>query len=94
MGFVVTKGLLNGPAKVIHPFTLFRLPYWALLLPLIVVLTIAGFKIARSIRRARRGLCRRCGYDLRESHGPCPECGNQTGRKPSKGALVQTAIEV
>ncbi len=76
MGFVVTKGLLNGPAKVIHPFTLFRLPYWALLTPAAIILGILTLKIARTIIRARRGLCRNCGYDLREhASGACPECG-------------------
>ena len=36
----------------------------------------AGLISARAVRRARRGLCPRCAYDLRGvSSGVCPECG-------------------
>jgi hypothetical protein len=83
MGFIVTQGLVIGPARVVHPFTLFRMPFWVLAAPLALMLALAIFKIVRLIIRARRGLCRRCGYDLRESKdGPCPECGarHQSGK--------------
>jgi hypothetical protein len=50
-------------------------PYWSL------VLVFAGLPLARAggairkRRRARRGACPTCGYDLRATPGRCPECG-------------------
>jgi hypothetical protein len=38
----------------------------------------------RDRRRLRKGLCRRCGYDLRgNASGVCPECGSAITLKPS-----------
>ena len=53
----------------------FRMPLWPL-----VVLACARLVLLFARRpRARspwpRGLCRRCGYDLRASKERCPECG-------------------
>ena len=52
-------------------------PLWAItvlfLLPAALSLVPFRKRIAR--RRATRGLCPACGYDLRATPGRCPECG-------------------
>ena len=55
-----------------------RVPHWLTLPPLSVLPTISALRLRRgyaSRRRARLGLCRRCGYDLRGSAAACLECG-------------------
>jgi hypothetical protein len=53
--------------------------YW----PLIGAAGFAAWLAGRSSRlrrrRARRGLCERCGYDIRMSPVRCPECGLVSG---------------
>ena len=66
---------------------------WAIAVPhlfLIAVLLIVPAWWLLVVRNrheidARRefGLCRHCGYDLRESPEVCPECGNQATRAPA-----------
>jgi len=56
-------------------------PYWALVLVL-VILPVASFRgIVIRLWRKRRGQCLTCGYDLRHSQDRCPECGT-----PVRGA--------
>jgi hypothetical protein len=75
-GFMTQKVSTVGPASVIHPMTFFRVPYWALLAPFPLILLRQLMIFLRQYRRRRLGLCRSCGYDLRESPGGrCPECG-------------------
>jgi membrane protein implicated in regulation of membrane protease activity len=48
------------------------MPYWVLIVPLLVVSAYLFLRSARSHSR----LCTQCGYDLNENEsGRCPECG-------------------
>jgi hypothetical protein len=55
------------------------LPYW---LPMAVLTVVPVLWLRTRLRERRqrlrrlRGLCEKCGYDLRASSGACPECGN------------------
>ena len=57
----------------------FQLP-WPLLVLISGVFSTIAIKATlaryRRSRRASRGLCPSCGYDLRATAGRCPECGN------------------
>jgi len=53
-------------------------PHWFLVALAAVFPSFGAARLARrwrSRRRARQGLCPRCGYDLRGAPGVCPECG-------------------
>lgn len=65
-------------------------PHWFLLLLTLPVPTYRLAAWGRRRRRARRGLCVSCGYDLRASGGAgrCPECGQSLARtavRPPRG---------
>jgi hypothetical protein len=58
------------------------IPYWVVTVPAGMLSWIFGKRVvkdAMSARRKRKGLCRKCGYDLRASTGRCPECGATIG---------------
>jgi hypothetical protein len=57
------------------------MPYWFLVLFTATLPTAALARLRRratALRRASKGLCARCGYDLRASPARCPECGSLT----------------
>lgn len=58
--------------------TTIRVPYWAIGFALAVVCAWCGVharKLSERVRRAARGACTCCGYDVRASKNRCPECG-------------------
>ena len=66
----------------------FIVPHWALLvlagaLPGVWML---GHRGQCCRRRAERGLCIRCGYDLRATPDRCPECGTSVPRSVDESA--------
>jgi hypothetical protein len=50
-------------------------PWWSFMLAGILLPGLRLWRDAAARRRVSRGLCRRCGYDLRASGDRCPECG-------------------
>ena len=51
------------------------IPLWPLVPLAAVAPAVSFYRRRRSARRAARGCCTACGYDLRASSGVCPECG-------------------
>ncbi len=81
----------NGGSEgnFIETADLIQVPYW--LLTLLFAVGPAGWAVGslRRRRRARmltRGLCPRCGYDLRATPGRCPECGFEPAPPPASPA--------
>jgi hypothetical protein len=67
----------DGPVYTVQ--TIWKLPYWCIILPALVFPIVrGGFAVLHHRKRARRavlGRCPSCGYDLRMSEDRCPECG-------------------
>ena len=55
--------------------TIVVVPHWVLALAALPLPLYASLTAFRRRRRATRGLCARCGYDLRATPDRCPECG-------------------
>jgi hypothetical protein len=66
-------------------------PYWMLIVPLLILPAAwlgGAMRDRRCRRRARLGLCANCGYDLRGSTVNCPECGSVIDQSISRGSMI------
>ena len=70
----VQKNTKNAVAMGVGSGFNLVVPYWVLTLLFLVSPAMWSVRRWRT-RRWRPGLCRNCGYDLRESRERCPECG-------------------
>ncbi|HEY2586610.1 MAG TPA: hypothetical protein VGI81_12675 [Tepidisphaeraceae bacterium] len=78
-GFAAWRGTVRHYVLLLpSPLWGVAVPHWFLFLCTAALPATTGVRwSARRVARARvrRGLCARCGYDLRASAGRCPECG-------------------
>lgn len=75
-GFGITTVGLLGPSRQVW------IPYWALTVAF--GMSPACWILAR-LRRARRGMCHECGYNLTGNvSGICPECGKPVREAPPR----------
>jgi len=97
-GWLPAAPMAKPGDQLIDPWLFLTIPIWLLAVlasPGALRLLRCSFLRRRSLMRARRGCCDRCGYDLRGSQRCCPECGvpivaltNQRGRTGRKGREV------
>jgi hypothetical protein len=66
---------LASTAWMAADVTFLGVPHWLVLVATAVAPTWWLARLRSRVRRKRRGLCPRCGYDLRATPGRCPECG-------------------
>ena len=76
------QNILTAVAMAVVFVLVFKVSLWFMGVPLLIG-TIGCVYEARErmrndrwLRRAARGLCTRCGYDLRGTIIRCPECGH------------------
>lgn len=72
------------------------LPYWLLsilTIPLPALWLRLALRDRRAARRAARGQCVVCGYDLRGTRSRCPECGTACEAQPAAAASPANAVD-
>ena len=69
------RGVRWPPSPGVGSHIYLGAPYWLLFVLTICTPALCGMRWWKRRRRIREGRCLKCGYDLRESPGRCPECG-------------------
>ncbi len=63
------------------PYRVVVIPFWSVCLAdatFMGLLLVPWWRSTRQAKRRSKGLCARCGYDMRGSVSQCPECGLET----------------
>jgi hypothetical protein len=74
-GAAIAYGTAGTPGGGMRTYFGFRISVFYLALLAAILPTRRFFRLIIERRRARRGLCPGCGFDLRASKERCPECG-------------------
>ena len=82
-GYVSEKQSAQGLKDATVTTRSYWLPYWLVVGVALVVPVRWLIALLTRARRRRRGLCARCGYDIRVSEGRCPECGEPLPGRPA-----------
>jgi hypothetical protein len=82
----ITLGIEGDSHQIaMKPGRSHSIPLWPITLAFLIMLVFTYLPLRRSRRRAKLGLCRACGYDLRGLTTPrCPECGTEFGSDSNK----------
>jgi hypothetical protein len=91
IGFWFARGDLVLTSTLTRRFEALIVPYWLLLGALAMLPANVFSRLFARWRRGRRGRCRECGYDLRQSPGRCPECGVSVEQKYLQKLATQDA---
>jgi hypothetical protein len=84
-GFRLTRSrTLYGSTAEAHDGRTLAFPFWAVAAASAVLPGALVLRKRTALRRARRGLCPACGYDLRATPARCPECGTITAPRVSQ----------
>jgi len=84
-GFAIGR-TVQAPAT----YSGFGIPFWFIILALLILPITSLLRRHRLRRRQRQGLCLRCGYDLRATAHRCPECGAPNDAPPPSAEFIPT----